>query len=371
MKIWVLAENWHPRQGGIENYLSGITEELRKAHEVTVITAPAPHGAQVDDPPYIVREKFFSPLVWPRWKPLVRRLARREKPDLIICGKALAEGRIARQLGVPYIVCTYSMEIHTWLGGGRTARQLRAVLEGATAVLHINDGMKDVLVGAGAAVDHLHKVLPGVHERFLRDISPALLEATIRHYGISSPYILSVGRLVPRKGHDLLIEAFAQLDQLRHGTVQLVIVGSGPEEEQLRKIAQKNMVTKNVRFLSEVPDKQLPALYAAADIFALTPHDNAQDQEGYGMVYVEAAAMGTPAIGTAVGGVPEAVISGTTGILVEPSVTAVTKALDELLANTTMREHLGDAARKVAAKKSWRETVQPLASILAEIAQSA
>ena len=149
---------------------------------------------------------------------------------MLICGKGLCEGLVGYQLkkkmNVPYVVCTYGMEIRTWTTTPRTKRQLRKVLQHADLITYINDVTKAELIELGADESKLLEVLPGISERHFNDVSQPLVESTARQYGIKGPYVLSVGRLVPRKGFDMLIEAFSNLDQVDHGDHQLVIIGT-------------------------------------------------------------------------------------------------------------------------------------------------
>ena len=357
MDIWLLAENWPPRTGGIENYLTNIAAQLRSQHSVQVI---APAGEAQEDA-YVWRRRFFYPLVRPKWSPLLKWLRAKDQPDLMLCGKALFEGQLASKLGVPYVLFTYAMEIKTWSQSPRLKKKLEQVIKGARAVVYINEVTRQHLVELGATDEQLLPLPPGINQRSLDAVSEPLVESTARHYGIRAPYILSVGRLIERKGFDILIEAFSQLDQTKLADYQLVIVGAGPEAASLKQVAQDHLVGTYVKFLDNVPDKHLPPLYAGADVFALTPIETENDMEGFGIVYVEAAAQGTPAIATATGGAGEAVVDESTGLVVPPGDSAaVTAALSELLMNEERRTKLGAAARDLAGKRSWPDAIEPL-----------
>ncbi len=349
MKVWLIAENWPPRRGGIENYLSHIAQQLTSlGHEVRVFE---PHT-----------HRFFWPLVRPKWLPLFVSLWRQTKtdaPDVIICGKGLFEGLVAyylwRHSGIPYVVCTYAMEIATWEVSRNTRRKLQRVVGGARAITYINDETRGKLVSLGATEQQLVKLLPALDARWLNAIAPPRAEATAQQFGITSPYIISVGRLVPRKGFDTLIEAFATLDQTKYAKLKLVIVGTGPDKERLERIVADNYMQTSVVWLGDVPDKYLPALMGGALLFALTPRDINGDMEGFGIVYLEAAAVGLATVGTTCGGVPEAVVHNQTGLLVESNNAAKTAAaLVQLLEDKQLRERLGQQGRvRVADNFLW------------------
>lgn len=363
MKIWLLAENWPPRIGGIENYLTHIASGLALNHDVTVI---APSGSTAPDTNYrLVTKRFFWPLLKPAWLPLYYWMKKQEQPDLVLCGKALFEGLLARRLGVPYVVFTYAMEIKTWQVG-RTRKKLQRVLADAHRVVYINEVTRQHLLELGVAKKQLVKVQPGVDQRFLNTVSAALITSTALHYQVTQPYILAVGRLIPRKGFDILIEAFSKLDQTKWPNHQLAIVGSGPELASLQRLAKEQFMERSIRFLTDVPDKHLPALYAGAEIFALTPRETPEDMEGFGIVYLEAAAAGIPTIATKTGGAQEAVVNNETGIVVPAdNPQELQKALTKLLSDEQLRTQLGKAGQE-RVQKSFTWTVQ-IQKLLQEI----
>ena len=161
--------------------------------------------------------------------------------------------------------------------------------------------------------------------------------------------MLCVSRLTPRKGQDRLIDA---LPELRHRFgARLLLVGEGRIARDLRRRARRRGVEKEVVFAGKVPDGELPAYYAAADVFAVPVRSRwlGMEEEGFGVVFVEAAAAGLPAVVGASGGTSEAVESGRTGFLVDGSSQAgVLRALARLLGDKGLRKKMGAAARERA-----------------------
>src|SRR3989338_2737866 len=392
MKLLLLAENWAPQVGGIENYLWHIAHFLAlKGHEVTVI---APKGGrkeranrdkaeaagQIDSSwssvtfqkstcgkgVKVIKKRFYRHLLRPRWWGLYRRiskLAGKERYDAVLCGKGLFEGLVGyllkRKWGIPYAIFTYGMEIESWKKSWREKRKLYKVTQGASIVFCINDLTKDSLVSLGIDEKKIIKAWPGVDEAMFKQITEEDILGVLKKYEIRRPYVISVGRLIARKGFDVLIEAFAKLDQTQFGNQQLVIVGDGPQLAALQNGVESELIDLSVLFLPEVPNEDLPALYAGAMVFAMTPRELAGDIEGFGLVYLEAAAQGTPAVGTKTGGVPEAVVDGGTGILVEPEdAGAVKNAMAKIILDKKFREKLGEAAKSRARQKfAWGERI--------------
>lgn len=360
MKVLLIAENWPPRDGGIENYLTHIAGLLPK-QSVTVVTPAAhvsekEHGSGIRE---VIRTRFFWPLIKPSWWPLwlkIKKLAEREHFDVVLCGKALMEGqigyRLKKKLGIPYVVFTYAMEVETWRRQGHNRRKLLKVLAGAESVVYINEQTKKTLLELGVTTQQLVKIWPGVDDRFFAGVPEQEVTRVLQRYNLTQPYVFTMCRLISRKGVDVLIEGFAKLDQMKFRSYQLVIGGDGPERQHLAEVAERNFVNTSVRFIGRVPDEDLPALYKGASVFALTPREDGSDIEGFGIVYMEAAASGTPAVGTLTGGVPEAVLGEQTGVLVSPdSPAAVADALARLLGDGELRRKLGEAARQ----RAWNE----------------
>jgi len=151
--------------------------------------------------------------------------------------------------------------------------------------------------------------------------------------------ISSIARLVPHKGIDCLIEAAARVPDPQ-GDLAVVVAGDGTERVALEDLAAAHLGPRAI-FLGRVPDETIPDVYAASDLFCLPSH-----MEGFGLVYVEAAYRGVPSIGTDVGGVPDVVDDGETGLLVPPSdVGALAAAIARLRDDGALRARMGAAAR--------------------------
>jgi phosphatidyl-myo-inositol dimannoside synthase len=161
--------------------------------------------------------------------------------------------------------------------------------------------------------------------------------------------VVSLSRLVPRKGMDVLIEAAARLVPDRPDLV-VAIGGSGRDRSRLEKLVARSGAP--VRLLGRVPDEDLPDLYGAADVFAMLCRNRwaGLEQEGFGMVFLEAAACGVPQVAGDSGGAAEAVEDGVTGLVVDhpDDPAAVTASLARLLDDEALRRSMGDAARSRA-----------------------
>lgn len=360
-RLLLLAEAFPPSLGGVQAYLAGLWGALPTAASF-VVAATQPGDREWDQqPPYRIARAATRAWAYPRWRPAwqaARRLIRDAKIEALVCGKALFEGRAALRLqgefGIPFIVCTYGMELPVWLRGQRTRADLERVLGAAARVVVINEQTKRFLLSLGVTDQRLVKIYPGVAEEFFRP--PAEVDAFRARYRLREKrVVIAVARLVPRKGLAELIDAFPAVLRAVPGA-QLLVVGDGPERPLLQARVERQGLVGAVTFLGRTPLDDVRRALAAAEVFALTPVDDPDDPEGFGIVYLEAAAAGIPAVASRAGGVPEAVLDSRTGLLVparDPAATAA--ALVRVLTDDALRQRLGAAARDRAAKEfHWK-----------------
>ena len=180
--------------------------------------------------------------------------------------------------------------------------------------------------------------------------------------------IVSVGRLVPKKGFDVLIKAVGILQ--RRGTdFELRLVGGGDLKNDLKALAEKEGVTRQVTFLGSCSQAEVARELQAAELFALTPVVTADgDRDGIPNVILEAMATGVPVVASSVSGIPEVVVDGQTGRLApEGDAAAVADVLAELLADPVQRCRLGSAGRTLVHDSwRWEQAVRPLVKLLEE-----
>ncbi len=182
----------------------------------------------------------------------------------------------------------------------------------------------------------------------------------------ADPTILSVGRLIRRKGFDIVIAALPAI-AARFPNVRYEIVGAGPQQAELEQLADRLDVRGRVHFLGAVDDAALSRAYARAWCFALPVRAIGDDIEGFGLVYLEAALAQLPAIGGRGSGAEDAIADGETGVLVDgSSVSAVCDAIVALLGDRAHAAALGARGRQRALEQfSWRETAAQIARLMA------
>lgn len=277
----------------------------------------------------------------------IRTLAGDVGAGLVVLDPALPVGFLGPRLGLPYAVVVHGAEVSVpgRLPGSRAV--LAPVLRGARLV--VAGGRFALAEAERAARCPLPSVVipPGVDvERFRPLDEPARAEARAAFDLPEGPLVVAVNRLVPRKGMDVLVAAASLLAEELPG-LTVAVAGSGRDRDRLHRLVEGTGAP--VRLLGRVPDAELPRLLGCADVFAMPCRNRwaGLEQEGFGIVFVEAAACGVPAVAGASGGAAEAVESGRTGLVVrrpaDPE--AVASALRTLVGDEAARRRMGEAAR--------------------------
>lgn len=265
---------------------------------------------------------------------------------------------IRKNFSIPVILYTHGEEICQQAFNDRAEKRRRAVLQGADGIVAVSSFTKKIIAEKyGVAAAKIETITNGVD---IQRFSTPTHECVRKDLGIGEgPLVVAVGRLVARKGFDKLIHSWVRVkDAVSTGS--MVIGGVGPMEGPLREMIEKKGLEDSVQLLGMVPDDLLPSLYAAADLFAMpnrTMPDG--DTEGFGLVFLEAAAAGTPAVGGKAGGVPDAIIDHRTGVLVDGENEAeIAKEIIGLLNDDKRRAAMGKAAREHDMTQGWDAKAQ-------------
>ena len=374
MKRHLLVTNdFPPKVGGIQNYLWDLWSRLDPASFV-VLTASSDDDAASFDAAQAARgvriERVPSSILFfpsPQVHRDIDDCVRRHGIDLVLLDPALPLGLLGPRLGVPYGVVLHGAEVTVpgRLPGARGA--LARVLRDASIVVSAGrypatEGRRVVPGRATRFVE----IPPGVDTAAVAPLKAPERRAARARLGLptAGPLLASVSRLVPRKGMDVLIEAANRLAP-SYPDLVVAIGGDGRERQRLERLAADSLV--DVRLLGRVSDDDRAALLGAADVFVMACRNRwgGLEQEGFGIVFLEAAAFGVPQVAGDSGGAPEAVLDGRTGLIVEdPSDPgAVAEAIRTLLADPALRRRMGRAAR-TRVQESFDTDV--LASRLAE-----
>jgi len=355
----LLTNDFPPRPGGIQAYLHALATRL-PADEL-VVYAPAWRGAaewDAQQPFEVVRHPGTLMLPAPDVLRRGREIAAARGCRTVWFGAAAPLALLGpwlRAAGVQRAVAsTHGHEVGwAMLPGARQAlRRIGDTVDAVTFVSRYTRGRFAAAFGPMAALEPLPS---GVDtDAFHPD---AAARAAIRaRYGLGErPVVVCVSRLVPRKGQDTLVRAMP-LIRLRVPGAALLLVGGGPYRARVRRLAAEVGVAEHVVLTGSVPWEDLPAHYAAGDVFAMPcrTHGGGLDVEALGIVFLEAAATGLPVVVGRSGGAPEAVRDGETGTVVDGrDVAEVARAVGELLADPERAAKFGAAGRDWM-RRDWR-----------------
>jgi phosphatidyl-myo-inositol dimannoside synthase len=351
----LVTNDFPPKVGGIQSYLWELWRRLDPDSFVVLTASSHPDGPgfdaeQADRGIRIVRVPE-SILYFPTPAALaqVRRCVTEYAIDLVLLDPALPLGLLGPRLGVPYGVILHGAEVTVpgRVPGARSA--LAHVLRGSSVVVSAGRyPAAEAHRAAGDITAQVVEVPPGVDASAITTLRAPQRRAARTRLGLpaTGPLVVSLSRLVPRKGMDVLIEA---ADRLAPSYPDLVVAigGAGRELNRLRRQAASSLASVTV--LGRVSDEDRAALLGAADVFVMACRNRwlGLEQEGFGIVFLEAAAAGVPQIAGDSGGAAEAVVHGVTGLVVDrpDDPGCVAENLRALLADPKLRKRMGAAAR--------------------------
>lgn len=356
-RILVVTNDYPPRRGGIESFVFSLCAGL-PSHDLVVYTARMAGSKSVDSSVGYPVLRGSSRILLP-----TRSLARAVKEaavqhgcDRVVFGAAAPLGLLTgslRRAGVRRAIAISHGHEVWWatVPGARTL--LRRIGSEVDVLTYVSDFCRGEIARALRPADAraMARLSPGVETDTFR---PGLDGGGVRRrVGIAADQqvVLAASRLVARKGHDTLLEAWPQV-LARHPGAALLIVGDGPRRRRLQRHAARPDMAGSVRFLLDASHQDMPLVYAAADVFAVPCRTRlgGLEPEALGIVFLEAAACGLPIVVGASGGAPETLVDGETGYLVDPS--SADDVADRICAL------LADPARATAMGASGRAWVQ-------------
>jgi len=369
----IVTNDFPPRQGGIQSFVHALALGLDPG-KLTVY-APKWAGAPEFDaaqPFEVVRHPTSLMIGGPGVTGRAAELVRSAKAEAVIFGAAAPLGLITpalRRAGVERAIAITHGHEAGWAALPVASSLLRRIGEQTDVVTYLGEYFRVRLSRAltPAAAARMTRLHPGVDAtRFRPD--PAARELIRDRYGLAGrPVVVCVSRLVRRKGQDTLLAAWPAVIK-KVPDAALLIVGDGPYGAALRHLSERTQLTPSVRFTGPVPAAELPAHYAAGDVFAMPcrTRRGGLDVEGLGIVYLEASATGLPVVGGDSGGAPDAILQGETGYVVGGrDVPALTQRLTALLTDPARARAMGDKGRAwVERDWSWDLTATRLRALL-------
>lgn len=377
MKILFLSWNYPPARGGIEYLVENLFRALAARHDVRLLTSHAPAAGTepgVERAPRPGIPAFLAFALRRGWS-----ICRKERPDVVLCGTVVPAPvavLLSWRFGVPFVVPTYGSDIlrEGWL----YQRAVRWLLRRAAAVIAISGQTRALLKEKGFDTSGVEVIYPGVRVQDFEEAPPEI-RADLAAATMGRKVVLTVGRLIRRKGVLEFVEQVMPELAKRRPEVLYLVVGDDAKSslvhhERLRdRIAARTAelgLDNHVRLLGSLPDEDLRALYFRSHVFVLPCLDIPGDVEGFGIVFLEAALAGMPSVATRVGGVPEAVVDGVTGVVVPPGNNiAIREAIESLVSDDALRQRMASAGAERARRSfDWPAIATRYEKVLAAAA---
>lgn len=355
----MITELFLPTKGGTA---VSFDDDFRRlgGKQVHVVTADVPGAAEFDSHhPNTIHRLVLKRHDWLKpesliiycklslfsfWLTVTRRIT------AIYAGRALPEGLVAlvvaRLTRRPVFIYAHGEELTGW-GRGRKFQAMCFAMRNADGVLANSDNTRDTLKNLiGVKPGAIELIYPTVDENRFSPGQPADdLRSSLGITG-EKKLILSVGRLMRRKGFDNIIRSLPVL--LEQGLdVEYTLIGIGEDLDYLKELARESRVERRVHFLGHVSYEDLPRWYNACDMFAMPNRDINGDTEGFGLVFLEVASSGKPAVAGNAGGTGSAVVDGVTGLRVDgEKIDEIATAISQLLKDQAESTRMGCAARQ-------------------------
>lgn len=354
-KTLFITNDFGPRAGGIETFIHGLIERLPHG-SVIVYTSFQNDSAEFDANWYrdfgveVIRDRGKILLPTPRVIRNCQKIIRTRKLTRVAFGAAAPLGIMARAMrraGASKIVAlTHGHEVW-WAKVPPFSLAIRFMSRDIDAITYLGDYTKSQISKAISPENaaKMVQIAPGIDVEHFAPVNSSELRNQLGL--LNKSVIISVGRLVHRKGQDQLIAALPAI-KAAIPSVHLVLVGIGPYQKRLAKMAAKLQVAENITFIGRINYSDLPQYFCLGDIFAMPARSRffGLEVEGLGIVYLEASACGLPVVGGKSGGAPDAVKVGETGLLVDGTKKSeIADACIQLLKNPELRETMGECGR--------------------------
>jgi len=362
-KTLFVTNDFGPRTGGIETFIIGLIERLPKSSIIVYTSAQEDTAAYDADwlrnyGVEVIRDRAKILLPTSRVNRTVARIVREREIKTIAFGAAAPLAWMSsalRNAGAQRIVAlTHGHEVW-WAKVFPFNLIMRRIGSTTDSLTYLGEFTRSAISKAltPKSASTMQKIAPGIDIEHFKAVDATVLRHSL---GLTEKkVIVSVGRLVHRKGQDFLIESMPQILK-QVPSAHLLLVGQGPYRKRLEKLVNKHSLQKNITFIGRIQYKDLPGYICVGDIFAMPSRSRfaGLEVEGLGIVYLEASACGLPVIAGASGGAPDAVIEGVTGFVVNGTNTEeIANRAIQLLLDEKLRISMGSAGRAWI-EKEWR-----------------
>lgn len=371
MRNLIITLEYPPEIGGIATYVYNLAAHLPA--EDTVVYAPINKNQEefdIKNPWKTYRLNPYWSFIWPKWLRLffqVTTLVNQEKIEMLYVNHVLPVGYVAYLVKkfkkIPFTLFLHGTDITVAIGNKSKRNKFIKLCKEAKTVIVNSEFLKNKLLGIVEGLNNVQVLYPCPSDAFLNtpvdELEIAALRSRLALGG--KKVILTVARMVEGKGFPHMVRLLPEILKNVPNVVWLVI-GDGPKSKEIFEMVQKNSLQNVVRFLGNVNPQELYKYYRLADLFVLLTHKDETHEEGWGTVFLEAAACGLPVVAGRVGGVEEAVLDGQTGLVVDVYQNqSVIPAIVSILTDPKLAKKMGQAGKeRVTNYFRWENEVSKL-----------
>jgi len=364
-KVLLITSEFPPFAGGVGNYYFNLAKKLPES-DIAIVTEKLPDSDSADlNNLKVFKRKLLTPLpIWPRWIFAVIKIARlkiKTRSKALWVGQILPWGTVCfiykKLFGWPYFVSLHGTDLLSAQATNLKKFLALKILKNADFITVNSKFTQYKLSELGNFSKNSTVIYPAPNIKPTTDYQPTYNNTKI---------ILSVSRLVPRKGLLNLIKAMPGVIN-KNPEAKLYIIGNGPQNKELTDKINSLGLTNNIIIENEITNDQLRNFYQKCDLFVLTPQSINNEIEGLGIVYQEAELFGKPVIASAEGGITETVIDGQTGLIINnpENTQELSNLINKLLADPGLRKRLGQNAQKFIKEKfNWQNQADSLSKLI-------
>lgn len=386
-KSLLITLEFPPIQGGVSNYYYNLFNNFPSNDIVILTNSEKKLFSKTQYKIYYKKFISTSKLIWPKWIFLffiAKKIMKNENIELIHVGHILPVGTVAliikKCFGIPYLVYTHGMDIIYSQYSKRKKRLLKLILKNANYIIANSQFTKEELIKLGASDKKITIVYP-CPNLIPEDIDLKEQQKILNQYNLKDKkIILTVSRLVKRKGHDMVIRSLKNVLKAVPNTIY-IIIGDGPYRQKLQDLTkdlnlQNNVIflgDKNI-FLNKKDELELQTFYQNCQIFIMPAREvkeiisnrTRREAESFGSVFLEANLFEKPVIGGKSGGQPDAIEDGVSGLLVDPeSENKISESIIRLLTDRELAAKLGKQGRQRAIEKfNWANEAKKIIELL-------
>ena len=347
MKILLFTLEYPPFKGGIANYYGNIVKHWPKPNEIFVLDNN--------------KNKLIKNWLYPKWLLAffqLKKVIKKNKIEHILIGHILPLGTITYLLGLKYSVILHGLDFSLASKSGKKKWLTKKILKRADNIICANTYLAKSVANFLGNKEKIIIVNPGVENELSRDVK---YETEIKNkYNLNDKLIiLTVGRLVKRKGIDTVLKTLPDVLK-KIPNLYYIIFGNGPELNNIKKLIAQLNLDNYVKIIIDADDRNKNAFYNISDIFIMPSRKIEEDFEGFGIVYLEANLAGKPVIAGNSGGVSDAVHDHINGLLVAPdSLEEIGASIISLVNNKNLRQNLGEQGKIRAINKfNWNKQTE-------------